>query len=68
MVLDIYVVSNIKSVYDIDTINQTFSVEAKYKLRWEASGKIVVFAMRVTKTCGNIYVLQQKKTKKHGWH
>lgn len=39
MVLDIHVVSNIKSIYDIDTVRQTFSVEAKYKLRWNATEK-----------------------------
>jgi len=37
MVLDIHVVSNVKSIYDIDTVKQTFSVEAKYKLRWDAT-------------------------------
>jgi len=37
MVLDIHVVSNIKSIYDIDTVKQTFCVRAKYKLRWEAT-------------------------------
>ena len=39
MVLDVHVVSNIKSIYDIDTVRQTFSVEAKYKLRWTATAK-----------------------------
>ena len=54
MVLDVYVVANVKSVYDIDTISQTFAVEAKYKLTWRASG---ICAYPIFLNCSNNDIL-----------